>query len=417
LRPLFGGGDCTGELVAVSATDGVSSSAMNAVRPSLRTVWVLAALLVAMVLSIGSGRAATASHSAAGAPALDPVLPVGPRVVAVGDIASATGADDRVADLVAEFDPDALLLLGDIAYPDGSAQDFASYFAPDWARFSDIWLPVPGNHEYRTPRAGGYRQFFGVPSGPLYSTGTVGGWRVIGLDSERATSLKQLTWLRATLKANPGQPTIVIWHRARYSSGQHGDSPDTDALWDLVKQDPDVRLVLWGHDHNYERMAVPVNGRAALPAMVVGTGGGKLRPTPQLPERSWREVYVDNTTGVLDLRLGATSFTWRFVTTEGTSLDQGEQQWPQPRASVRVRTVKEGSRLHVNVNPNVGADYWWLTVGRKGADGSWARVGSYRTRKAAEVRTLDLPRGTYRVRVKAKFGHLGVTSPEVRLLR
>lgn len=417
---------------------------MSAVRPPWRSVLIVTALMLASLLAgagttaigavaVPGSASATVDTTAQGAPPaaaltadaavlagsgimLDPEHPGDPLVVAVGDIASATGADDEVADLVAGLGPEALLLLGDIAYPDGSASDFASYFAPDWSRFSEIWMPVPGNHEYRTTRAEGYREFFGIPNGRLYWTRQVGPWRVIGLDSERAGGAKQLAWLRETLQAHLGQPTIVMWHRARYSSGQHGDAPDTDALWDAIKRDRDVRLVLWGHDHNYERMAKPIRGREPLPAMVVGTGGGSLRPTPTLRDRVWRQVFIDQTTGVLALRLGETSFAWQFVNSRGEVLDHGTHEWQRPQASVRVRTLDGATRLHVNVNPNVGDDYWRFTVRRADGDGGWSLVGGYRTRRDAEVRTLDLPRGVYRVRVKPKFGHLGVTAPDVRLV-
>ncbi len=351
------------------------------------------------------------------------------HVVAVGDIATYTGLDDAVADLVAELDPESLLLLGDIAYPSGSTEDFDRWFAPNWARFSGIWMPVPGNHEYRTDGVAGYRGFFDVPTGPLYSTAQVGAWRVIGLDSETPTSAAQLDWLRSTLAAHDGEPTLVMWHRPRYSSGQHGDQADTDGLWDVVAADPDVQLALWGHDHDYERMAVPVAGRTPLTAMVVGTGGGELRSTPVLRTRPWREFYVDGTTGVLDLRLGATSFSWSFIDVDGRTLDSGSEAIaqpiaapppiaaPAPRASVKVRAVKSRSKLRVNVNPNQGPRYWTFKVKRERADGTWASTGTYRTRRAGETRTINLPKGTYRVRVRPKFGHLGTVSTSVTLRR
>jgi hypothetical protein len=351
------------------------------------------------------------------------------HVVAVGDIATYAGLDDAVADLVVGLDPESLLLLGDIAYPSGSTEDFDRWFAPNWARFSGIWMPVPGNHEYRTDGVAGYRSFFDVPTGPLYSTAQVGAWRVIGLDSETPTSAAQLDWLRSTLAAHDGEPTLVMWHRPRYSSGQHGDQGDMDALWDVVAADPDVQLALWGHDHDYERMAVPVAGRTPLTAMVVGTGGGELRSTPVLRTRSWREFYVDGTTGALDLRLGATSFSWSFIDVDGRTLDSGSEAiaqpiaqlppitQPQPRASVKVRAVKSRSKLRINVNPNRGSRYWTFKVQRKRADGTWAGKGAYRTRRAAETRTINLPKGTYRVRVRPKFGHLGTVSTSVTLRR
>ncbi len=374
------------------------------------------ALALAVLTGPGSPSVATPADIPTSGAAAAPAGPAA-HVVAVGDIASANGLDDAVADRVAALDPDALLLLGDIAYPNGSVQDFTSYFAPQWSRFSAIWTPVPGNHEYRTPGVAGYRQFFAVPSGPLYSSTRVGAWRVIGLDSETPATSDQLAWLDATLAAHDGEPTLVMWHRPRFSSGQHGDQRDTDELWDAVKGDPDVHLVLWGHDHGYERMAVPVAGRDALTAMVVGTGGGELRDTPPLPSRTWRKFYVDQTTGVLDLQLGATGFSWEFVTADGATLDQGSELLAAPQASVRVRAVQGRSKLRVNVDPNQGARHWKFKVQRQRADGTWVAKKTYRTRNSGEVRTVNLRRGTYRVWVKPKFGHQGALSAEVRLTR
>lgn len=389
----------------------------------------------ALVVAVVAAAALAVPAPGTGAPAL-PAMVAAPavaagvdahdaHVVAVGDIASSSGLDDAVADLVAGLEPESLLLLGDIAYPSGSAEDFARWFAPDWARFSSIWMPVPGNHEYRTGGVAGYRGVFDVPTGPLYSTAQAGAWRIIGLNSETPTSATQLGWLRSTLAAHDGEPTLVMWHRPRYSSGQHGDEEDVERLWAVVAADPDVQLVLWGHDHDYERMAVPVAGRTPLTAMVVGTGGGVLRPTPQLGTRSWRRFYVDQTTGVLDLRLGTSSFSWSFIDVDGRTLDSGSQPIaqpppiarPQPRASVKVRAVKRRSKLRVNVNPNQGSRHWTFKVQRKRADGTWAGKGAYRTRRAGETRTVNLRKGTYRVRVRPKFGHLGTVSARVVLRR
>jgi hypothetical protein len=358
------------------------------------------------------------------------------RVVAVGDVANSNGLDDKVAQAAAGLTPDALLLLGDIAYPNGSPSDFADYFAPDWSRFAAIWMPVPGNHEYQTADAGGYRAYFGVPPGPLYSSRQVGAWRVLGLDSEALDDAGQISWVRSQLQEHDGQPTLVMWHRPRYSSGQHGDQTDTQVLWDAIKDDPDVQLVLWGHDHDYERMAVPVAGRSPLTAMVVGTGGGELRPTPTMVQRPWRQYYVDQVTGVLQLQLSSTSFAWSFVTVDGQTLDAGSQTLAaravpaaQPAApaipttpvmrtaAVKVRAVRARTRLSVNVDPNRGRGYWTFTVQSKRTDGSWATLRTYRTKGSRETRTLNLGRGTYRVHVRAKHGYAAVTSVPVSLRR
>ena len=118
-----------------------------------------------------------------------------------------------------------MLLAGDIAYPNGSLAELQRTFSPDWGGFRPMWLPVPGNHEYRTAGAAGYREFFDETGG-LYWSKKVGSWRVIGLDSEKVASAKQRKWLKATLKKYNGKPTLVMWHRPRYSRGEHSDQAE-----------------------------------------------------------------------------------------------------------------------------------------------------------------------------------------------
>ena len=84
---------------------------------------------------------------------------------------------------------------------------------------------------------------------------------------------------------------------------------------------------------------------------------------------------------------------------------------------MRVQAVDGRSALFVNVDPNRGKGSWTFKVQRRQADGSWKRVDVYRTQGAREIRTLDLPKGTYRVVVKAQHGFAGRTSAKVTLRR
>ncbi len=86
------------------------------------------------------------------------------------------------------------------------------------------------------------------------------------------------------------------------------------------------------------------------------------------------------------------------------------------RLSVRVWVVKNGSRLRVDVDPNRAAADYRFAVHRK-AGRAWRPMASSATRGVADVRVLDLPRGTYRVLVPAQRGHTGTTSAPVRVLR
>lgn len=70
------------------------------------------------------------------------------------------------------------------------------------------------------------------------------------------------------------------------------------------------------------------------------------------------------------------------------------------------------------MDPNKAGGYWRFKVQYLKADGSWAeRRTTYRTQTAKETRTLDLRKGTYRVRVLPKYGLDGSISTAVRLRR
>lgn len=295
-----------------------------------RPVVSFAVALCGLALAVGSfGGAATAVDELPGELPGEVTGAQGPgvHVVAVGDIANPGGAYAQTAELARALDPERVLLAGDIAYPNGALAELQQTFNPDWGGFRPIWLSVPGNHEYRTAGAAGYREFFGE-SGGLYWSKKVGSWRVIGLDSEKVSSATQRKWLKATLKKHNGKPTLVMWHRPRYSRGEHSDQADTAALYNLVRRDKDVKLLVWGHDHDYERMAIPVAGRGSpLTAFVVGTGGAEQRNATTNDTRTWSEVFDNSEYGVLDLRLAERSFSWAFVTIAGRTLDSGTQTW------------------------------------------------------------------------------------------
>ncbi len=251
-------------------------------------------------------------------------IPAGFHLVAVGDVARAGGAQARTAALVRAHEPQALLLLGDLAYDHGSSSDYATYYAPPYGAFRAISWPVPGNHEYGTTNAAGYRRYFGV-TGATWWARRAGTWLVIGLDSEQPASRTQRAWLIRTLTANHGHPTVVLWHRPRVSSGQHGNAADLQGLYAVVAKDRDVKLLLWGHDHDYQRMSLAVRGRAPITAMVVGTGGAELRPVTRPSSPRWNKRVIAGKYGVLDLVLGTSSFTWWFTSTDGAVGDRGTQ--------------------------------------------------------------------------------------------
>ncbi len=297
----------------------------------LHPVRALAALAAVAALAVSAGAAAaspTASAPSSASASVQAVVSAGvptagSRIVAVGDIARSGGAQSRTAAVAAKRLPQRVVALGDLAYSTGSKSNFANYYNPSYGRFKAITWAVPGNHEYMTSNASGFRSYFGV-TGDLWWARKIGVWTVIGLDSEKASSTKQLDWLRAALKADSGRPTIVVWHRPRFSTGEHRDATDTQKLWATAAADRDVRIVLWGHDHDYERMSVPVGSGRVVQAIVVGTGGAELRPFAA-KARSITVKRIAGTYGVLDLRLRSTGWSWFFVRTDGTVADSGSR--------------------------------------------------------------------------------------------
>ena len=250
-------------------------------------------------------------------------------IVAVGDVARVGGGQAKTAALTKNLKPQQVLLLGDLVYQNGTDKEFRKHFLPKWKTFLSKSWAIPGNHEYRTQNAAGYRNLISKYAMPatgqdLWWTKQTGAWTVIGLDSESltgATGTRQLEFLRQSLLTNDGRPTIVTWHRPTFSRGHHGDQRDTNVLWDIVSADADVKLVLWGHDHNYEQVERTVqagtNSERKLNTFVVGTGGADLRKckTKNIPG----ELICGkkNNYGVLQLKLEDNGYSWSFRNANG----------------------------------------------------------------------------------------------------
>ena len=106
-------------------------------------------------------------------------------LVGAGDIARCGHADDQTAALLDQI-PGTVFTTGDNAYPDGSVIDFANCYEPNWGRHKARTRPSPGNHEYHTPDASGYFDYFGTlagTSGTGYYSYDLGSWHVVSLNS------------------------------------------------------------------------------------------------------------------------------------------------------------------------------------------------------------------------------------------
>jgi hypothetical protein len=278
-----------------------------------------------------SGGEKPASTSSAGAQESDAVL------VGAGDISSCddlSGAE-ATAKLIEKI-PGTVFAAGDLAYPDGTDEQFAKCYNPTWGRFKARTRPAAGNHEYHSDGASGYARYFGAIAGDPkkgYYSYELGGWHIVVLNSECEevggcdTASPQGQWLHEDLAQHPVTCTLAYFHKPLFSSGaKHGNDPLMKPLWEIL-YNAGADVVVNGHDHDYERFALQdSNGKAdsshGMREFVVGTGGKNHRPFAAPKPNS--EVRNADTFGALKLTLHAKSYDWQFIPEAGkTFTDSG----------------------------------------------------------------------------------------------
>ena len=250
-------------------------------------------------------------------------------LVGAGDIADCrdlSGAE-ATAKLLEQI-PGTVMAVGDLAYPDGSKENFTCY-DKTWGRVRSRTRPTPGNHEFHAPGGSPYFDYFGTAAGEPkrgYYSYELGTWHIIVLNSECAdiggcdAASPQVKWLRSDLAAHPVACTLAYWHKPLFSSGSaHGNDLEMKPLWQAL-YDANADVVIGGHDHNYERFAPQdPEGRSdatrGIREFVVGTGGKNHRPVVMPQPNS--EVRNADAFGVLKLTLRDGTYDWQFIPEAG----------------------------------------------------------------------------------------------------
>ena len=301
-------------------------------RPADSSAWacllVLAALLCAYCAAIDP-------HSPTSPD--DPAFPPRPDEVATlvgaGDIgvcnSDAPLATGRLLDRLSGT----IFAAGDLAYEEGTAEQFLKCYELAWGRHKDRTRPAPGNHEYSSPGAAPYFAYFGANAGLPglgYYRYASGNWQIYSLNSSVAGSqaATELQWLRSEIASRPSVCSLAYFHHPRFSSGPHGQMPPVPIVRDLwsVLYDSGVDVAISGHEHLYERFAPQTPDGVADPdygirQFVVGTGGAPLMPA--LGRAANSEVLLTSH-GVLKLTLEPLSYKWEFLSAAGgATLDSG----------------------------------------------------------------------------------------------
>ena len=258
------------------------------------------------------------------------------RFLILGD----TGEGDRsqygLLPLIRGLKPDFLIINGDLAYPAGNWNDFrAGFFEPYRNLNMPIWA-VPGNHEYYSDDNG--LLFFELfcterfrarweEYGLLHRCQPGTYWElrherdrqpfiVIGVDTLKKANLdgrgighredtNQHEWLRwrLGLADREGGRVMILFHIPALVGAKHAGSTNLKELHRIIAEHACVKLVVCGHEHNFQsyapnvfeaylRQQVGVHAIASKPAYFVSGGGGAYLAATDFGDGDYRgSVY------------------------------------------------------------------------------------------------------------------------------
>lgn len=308
-------------------------------RPGVRALRAAATLLLLLVAGCDK-ETRTLAQPVSPTPVTEAVAPAPPAspptpapapiseavLVGAGDIAECgqQGAVQTAALL--DGIPGTVFTAGDNVYMNGTPKEFECYNAT-WGRHRSRTYPATGNHDYGTPDASGYFQYFGERAGPMgqgFYSFEAGAWHVVSLNSNVGwrEGSAQLQWLRRELQQKQPRCLAAIMHHPLISSGPNGDNPHVRDLWRALLEGG-ADIVVAAHDHIYERHArINPDGRPdprGARLFTVGTGGARVypivgvKPTTEATAAVW---------GVVRFVLHPGSYRWEFRSVDGI-LDSG----------------------------------------------------------------------------------------------
>lgn len=265
---------------------------------------------------------------------LDPraLLPAGngfTQFAVLGDFGEAGSGEAAVARLVKSWQPEFILTTGDNNYPEGAAdtidanigQYFQEFIAPYKGKYGpgaseNRFFPSLGNHDWMTPGAKPYFDYFELPGNERYYDFVRGAVHFFAIDSDFnepdgiTASSKQAAWLKQQLAKSTARWQVVYMHHPPYSSSRHGSTPA--AQWPYKEWGTD--LVLAGHDHSYERLLVD-----GLSYVVIGLGGRIIYPFMRIATGS--QVRYNETLGALRVAANDQALIYYFINIDGKRID------------------------------------------------------------------------------------------------
>jgi 3',5'-cyclic AMP phosphodiesterase CpdA len=222
------------------------------------------------------------------------------RLIAVGDFGVGGESQQRFGAAVRAFEArnpaDLLVALGDNDYTESPGAFEVNWEASfGWTRAAGVEVTgVLGNHDVRVE--GGRYQFDELQMPRRYFRLSVGPIELYLLDSNKVDAA-QTTWLRRTLARSRARWRIAVAHHPAFSCGQYTSHPAIVRRWVPLFERYRVRLVLAGHDHNYQRFAP----RRGVRYVLHGGGNPRLYPLTRCPAGYPRRLRAARAQGFLYL--------------------------------------------------------------------------------------------------------------------
>lgn len=290
---------------------------------SKRKIWALLPLLLLLTPSTTAQEATTL------------------RFAVIGDYGSNSVNEARVAALVASWEPDFVLTVGDNNYPNGAADtiddnigryysQFIGNYQGDYGAGSPVnrFWPTLGNHDWPSMQCntdgctGPYLDYFTLPGNEFYYDVDYGLVHLFALDSDYRTpggiqpNSEQGNWLQSQLAASDACVNVVFFHAAPYASGYHGSYAPMQ--WPFAAWGADV--VLSGHDHVYERLEVD-----GIPYFVNGVGGQAVYSfanVDNLPAEATSLFRYNDDFGAMLVTVTESGLTSQFFDADGRLIDE-----------------------------------------------------------------------------------------------
>jgi len=251
------------------------------------------------------------------------------RFTVIGDFGDDTTDEGAVAGLVKGWKPDFVVTTGDNNYPSGEAStidvnigkyysefigNYRGHFGPG-SPINRFW-PTPGNHDWLSG-LGAYIEYFTLPGNERYYDVDLGLVHLYALDSDPhepdgvTQDSVQARWLKDRLSSSKSCYDVVYFHHASYSSARHGSSQYM--RWPFRAWGAEV--VLAGHDHTYERLAVD-----DIPYFVIGVGGASKYDFREPPLAETKVRYSEGY-GAMLVTATTSAITYDFFTADGVKRD------------------------------------------------------------------------------------------------